>query len=199
MKKLIAFFLVFWCAGVVAETSRAHDGAWWISVSADRRTGFLAGYIDCAEFELGETQFAGVSWDAIEPEITNYFNSQTQERGKAVTSELVRFVKKDKTGKNREGGEKYPEKHGIFDGEYWRQSTPDHRLGFLDGYKECQLKRGHPTAVSRHDSAWYASQISLWYGVKADDPGEINARRSNRKIANVISQLEPKQPRSKKQ
>ena len=90
------------------------------------------------------------------------------------------------------GGEHYSERHGVFDGEYWLQSVPAHRLGFIEGYLACQRAEGKPVAGFSKSADWYAAQISQWYSVKAGDPSEINEKRVDRKIANALYLLRDK-------
>jgi hypothetical protein len=177
--------LVLWCAVSAAQAPKAKDGHWWQSVSADQHTGFLAGYLDCAVYDAGEKQFAGASWDAMEPRISSYYASHPTGLDQSIASVLPEFAPAPPALKPG-SGEKYPERHGIFDGEYWRQSTPDQRLGYLLGYLECKSVLRNPKPDFSRDASWYEKQISGWYGVKADDPGAINAARAGRKIADVL-------------
>jgi hypothetical protein len=195
MKRLIASCFTLWCVLAAAETAQVHDGAWWLSVSTDRRTGFLAGYIDCAVYDAGEKQFADLSWDAIEPQISKRFLSHPADRGTRVADVLAQIGKKQQISGGQSDGESYPEKHGIFNGDYWRQSNADKRLGYVNGYLECHAITGKPKADYSRDSVWYSNQISLWFGVKADDPGEINPDRVNRKIADALYMFRTKEPK----
>jgi hypothetical protein len=56
----------------------------------------------------------------------------------------------------------------------------------FEGYIVCQKKYGNPMAVFSQSAEWYVAQISQWYGIKADDPGEISEKRSPQKIADVL-------------
>ena len=188
---------VLWCANCAAQTPKTKDGHWWQSVSADQHTGFLAGYLDCAIYDAGQKQFAGASWDAMEPQMSSYYASHPTSLDQSVASVLPEFAGESPAPKPG-GGEKYPERHGIFDGEYWRQSTPDQRLGYLIGYLECQSKRPNPRPGFSRDASWYEKQISDWYEVRDDDPGAINAARAGRKIADVLYQFRTRPSAAKK-
>ncbi len=140
--------------------------------------------------EAGQKQLAGALWNTLEPRIAKYYDPHMSELQTPVVSVLVKLGLQGRPQSS--GGENYPEKHGIFDGEYWRQSIPNHRLGFVEGYLACQRSDGKPAATFSRMAAWYAAQISRWYGVKADDPSEINEKRSGKKIGNVLYLLRDK-------
>jgi hypothetical protein len=186
MKRFIALCLALCCSFAVATPAGIHDGAWWNSVSVQHRTGFLAGYIDCALNDAGEKQYEAVAWNVAEQAVTKRYSAHAAELKTPVSSMLVQFVKEQKPGPIQPGGEVYPGKHGIFDGEYWRQSPPEHRLGFIEGYLERHAKIANSGVSYAQPAAFYVKQISNWYGIRADDPGEINAKRSPRKIADVL-------------
>jgi hypothetical protein len=180
-----ALFIVLGLASSAAQAPRTEDGAWWLSVSSDQRTGFLAGYIDCAVYDAGERQFAAASWISMEPKISSYYASHPASLDRPVASILPEFAGKSPDSKPA-GGDDFSERHGIFDGEYWRQATPDHRVGYLRGYLACESERRDPKPGFPRNVNWYVQQISAWYGIKRDDPGAINAKRAGRKIADVL-------------
>ncbi|MGD0860980.1 MAG: hypothetical protein ABR912_16935 [Terracidiphilus sp.] len=190
MKRVIGTGLVFLFAllsGVAAqETTKKYNGDWWRSVPKEERTGFLAGYTDCAVYDAGQKQLAEISWNVLEPKVTDYYNGHASELRTPAATLFVKLSPLQHTQTESDKGESFPGKHGIFDGEYWRLALPDHRLGFLEGYLECQRQNNKPVANFSHPAVWYADQISQWYGVKADDPGEINPKRTDKKIADVL-------------
>jgi hypothetical protein len=85
----------------------------------------------------------------------------------------------------RHGGEKYSEKHGYFDGEYWRTSEPEHQLWFIEGYLDCWRKEGLRSAKFSKPANWYQGRISEWYGTTGD-PAAYRDDRREEKIANVL-------------
>ena len=192
MKKVAALCLAFICSFAIAATPGMHDGAWWKSASEDQRTGFLAGYIDCALYDAAEKQYTAVTWNSAEQAITARYTAHPAELKTPVASMLAQYVKAQKPGPVPPGGDVHPGKHGIFDGEYWRQSPPEHRLGFIEGYLDRHAKIANSTATYPQPAATYVKQISSWYGIRADDPGEINAKRPPRKIADVLYRFRAK-------
>ena len=161
---------------------QAHDGNWWLSVDKDQRLGFVAGYMDCYVFvRKGPLPFLE-SWYTYEERVTEHLKKHVADRSKLVTQVLETIAAKRGTKPNGNRGEK----HGIFDGEYWRQALPSQRIGFIQGFLECQRKDGKAVAKFSRSDDWYVAQISQWYGVKEDDPAEINEKRESKKIADVL-------------
>jgi len=171
------------CAGAIS-----YDGNWWNSVSKGEKTDFLAGYINCAVYDAEQTNMAGVAWNLLEPEITKFYRENTSELKTPVVTVLAQFGSTEKL-KPPPGGESYPGKYGMFDGEYWRKSFDDERLGFITGYIACQREFKKPEASFSREVQWYVDQISKWYGIQPDDPSEINTERSLDKIADVLYSL----------
>jgi hypothetical protein len=187
---------ILWPA-IAAEAS-AYDGRWWQSSSQDQRAGFLAGQLDCAIYEAGQTQLSGVSWYALGPEITRYYNDPQSNRQTPIRELIPKLSFQKKLHQVGRKGENTPEKHGVFDGEYWRQSPPEHRAGFVDGFLDCYLRLPSKSAGFSQTHGAYVSEISRWYGVNEDDPSRINEKRSGAKVANVLFQFQDRvtnQPR----
>ncbi len=157
----------------------------WHSASKDERRGFLAGYIDCAAYDVGWKYLLDLSWNAVEPKVTDYYDAHASELQTPVASVFAKLASSQQPRKAA-GGESYPEKHGIFDGDYWRQAPASHRLGYIEGYLVCQRDQGKPVATFSNTTEWYVAQISQWYGVRDNDPGEIDEKRVDRKIANAL-------------
>lgn len=82
--------------------------------------------------------------------------------------------------------ERYTEKYGFFDGEYWRQSSGDLRLGFVEGYIECWQSEKFGGAHYSKAAREYVAEISRWYRVRDDDDAAIDEKRSDAKIPAVL-------------
>jgi hypothetical protein len=184
VKRLILCGFIVALFSACAEAT-SYDGKWWNSVSKGERTGFLAGYIDCMAYDAGQKNMADASWDLLEPKITKFYRGSASDLIKPVATVLVQVSSRGIPPKSGEG-ETYSEKHGIFDGEYWRQLSDDERLGFIEGYVACQKQYNKPAASFSHEARWYVAQISGWYGIRADDPSEISEKRSSKKIADAL-------------
>ena len=145
--------------------------------SKDQHTGFIAGYIDCAVYEGGDKNLANVSWNVLEPEITSYYQGNGSAILTPVATVIAKLGPQKKLTKSSDDGEN-GQKHGIFDGDYWRQSLPEHRVGFVSGFLACYRKLSKKTASFSKSDAAYVSEVSRWYGIEQDDPSEINAKKS---------------------
>jgi len=162
----------------------ALDGTWWHTASKDQRTGFLAGYIDCAVYDGKEKDLVNVSWNVVEPMVTAFYDSHSDQIHALVASVFLNVSRGQK--QDSDGGEQYAGRHGIFDGEYWRQSTHDHRLGFVEGYIDCiQTVPANKAHFSR-DAELYVTRLSRWYGISDQDPGILNNSRARTKIADAL-------------
>lgn len=182
MKRVVcSLFLMLFALSLQAQ-SVARDGLWWLHLAREQRTGYLAGTIDCQVYEAGNKKLAGASWDLLEAKITGLYQKHAESRQLVVISVLEQVT----TNARPAAGEAHAGKHGIFDGEYWRQAEPEHRLGFVEGYRQCHNSLGGIAPLGRED-AWYVQNASRWYGVRDDDPGAIDEKRVNRKIADVLA------------
>ena len=190
MKRVIFCGLMI-CLFSTCSNAISYDGNWWNELSKDERIEFYTGYLDCAAYDA-EQDIPNPYWDQVESEVTKFYNENTSEIEKPVIVVIRQLYATGKL-KPREvttGGEYYPEKHGIFDGEYWRQLYFENvKLRFIEGYLVCQREFKKPEASFSREAKWYVEQISQWYGVQSDDPSEINAERSPDKIADVLYKL----------
>ena len=174
--------------GEVPVSALQSNGKWWQTISKEHRLGFLAGFTDCALAEGHDSRFKSQSWYTLEPFLTSYFAGIPLKQSTSVESVLTTTQLPQKPS-SPSNGDNHTGKHGIFDGEYWRQSSSDHRLGFIEGYirslKHYEIKAGSFPRSAK----WYQAQISTWYGTKDDDPGEIIESRVDTPIAVVLLRL----------
>jgi hypothetical protein len=84
------------------------------------------------------------------------------------------------------GGEIQPGKHGVFVGDYWRQMEELQRLGFLQGFIECQRRDPRSTAQFSRSDEWYVSEISRFFGIRED---EMDLTKEYVPIADAIFRL----------
>jgi hypothetical protein len=161
-----------------------YDHVWWQSTPQDERTQFIAGYLDCAAYDLGETKLADAQWNVIEPKITTYYASQSGSTLRTVPSLILTLgVNSHSTDR---AAERHPGKHGIFDGDYWRQITPSGRVGFVEGYAACRDSKSEQKRFAAQSAAWYVVQISEHYHLTADD--DIDDSHASEKIATIIQE-----------
>jgi hypothetical protein len=181
-----AGILLLACVGMVAGQS-SRSGHWWLEISQERRLGFVAGFVDCDVYEVGETRLAGLSWDDLAIDMAQMLATDAGQRGHPVSAVLLERAPRHKRSV-LEGGETYPEKHGIFNGDYWRVATPDHRLGFVEGYLECREAIGKRGARFTRSPERYREEISRWYEARSESLA-VRTKRGDEKIANVLERL----------
>jgi hypothetical protein len=173
-----------------SEDSSAYDRKWWFSVSKNQRLEFLEGYMACYISDTdGKIKFTESSY-AYEPRVTNYLQSDSDEQTKSIEEIFWKMAQPPYARPRRRlagPAEEWKGKYGYLDGDYWRQQREPDRIGFIQGFLYCyskhaKLKRG---SFSR-PASWYVEAISKWYGVKSDDPAEIDLARINTKIPEVL-------------
>src|SRR5262249_27861355 len=117
--KSIALLIALSVTGIASGSTgdQAHDGNWWLSVDKDQRLGFVDGYIDCYVFvRKGPLPFLESPYQ-YEQRVTEHLKNHVADRSKPVTQVLEAIVAKPVTKPSGKWGEK----HGYFDGDYWRQ------------------------------------------------------------------------------
>lgn len=176
----ILLFLVAVRSLATGDQIRLYDGSWWRSTNEEQHRGWLAGYIDCSVIN-GKTELGFISWYTLEPEVSSFYASNPS-RNTPVSKVLINIVASSRKPKP---GER-TQVHSAFDGDYWRQAYPEHRLGYIQGFLTCHSELNNKKARFSKPPSWYASQISRWFGIQAEDPGEINSNRENVPISNVL-------------
>lgn len=172
-----------------STVNQAHDGKWWLSLGKEERIAYVAGYIDYYVYvRKGPLSFSD-ALDTYVEYMAKKLNNSGADRGKPIFEVLETIAAKSVARPNK-GGEEIS--GGIFDGDYWRQLERSERIAFIQGLLDCQRKDEKAvTRFSRGDDS-YVAQISQWYGVKEDDPSEINEKRESKKIHEVMNQFKDK-------
>lgn len=173
----ILFFFVFTLLvsqKLFADSAR-FDGAWWLSVSKSQRISFLDGYFDCLVNDVVDNiPKPDCPTPTIEGGITAYYKTHQSELGVEVIAIYFSLCGPGSDQKSAPNGEVYSGKHGFFSGDYWQQLENDERLGFIQGYTECQKKYNKPIASFTQSQIWYSTQISQWYGVDPNDSDHVD-------------------------
>lgn len=179
-----------------AMPSQNYDGNWWLSIDKDQKIGFLSGYADCVIYDVHKSGLNHFSAVNEESRLSKYYLDHSNMRSMEVESLLWKLWAGSKPISYPPKGETYKGKHGFFDGDYWRQATPNHRLGFIKGYLYCQKKYSKPMGIFTNSPEWYVDQISKWYGMKSADSDEIDESKLDEKIAHVLYSLKDKRRNS---
>ena len=200
----VMFLLIAASTIAAADQDRqVYDGAWWSTATTEHHLGWLAGYIDCARGKAGNKELGHISWYTLEPEVTKFYSANPNESKRLIPDVVSQIIARpamralmDARAKD-EGGE--PVAGTIFDGEYWRQSVPDHREGYIQGFLTCYGALKTRTASFSKPDSWYVSEISKWFGVKEDDPAEIDVKRESVPIATVLFKFKDAAPKTSHQ
>lgn len=183
--RVLAALVLFNVSGLAAPSETARGGAWWQHASREEQLGYLAGYIDCGTYDVGQNM-GGRSWYTLAPQVTARYADQPERLAQPVSAVLKELIRSQPSGPLDRGGEHHEGKHGFFDGEYWRQAEPEHRLGFIEGYLDCLRIEVAGAQRFSAPAATYVAQVSAWFGIKSDDPGVVRADRAETKIADAL-------------
>ena len=181
---------MFCLSGKILARNPAYDGKWWLSVSENQRQGFLQGYAACYIYDTdGKLEFEESRY-TYEPRITGYLQSNSDEQSKSIEEMFWKMAQPpyaQPVHKSPGPAEEVKGKYGYVDGDYWRQAEVPHRLGFIQGFLYCYSKHAKVRrGTFSKPVSWYVEAISKWFGVKSDDPAEINLARFNVKIPDVL-------------
>lgn len=187
IRYVAALFLAFAAGG--SPASGGLDGHGWERASVDLRSGFVAGYMDCAVNDDGETRYVGVGPESLTSAIDSQFKSRPGSMSRRVADVLrellPRVTKSGRPATPQGGAQVHSGRHGFFTGEYWRKATANHREGFLAGYLECWSASGSRDVEFPRALAWYSERITAWYGITADG-GDLRLDRASTGIADVL-------------
>ena len=186
MRCMIVLFLsLFVYHGRFVAQTKTYDKNWWLSSTKEGREDFLDGYGDCSYYDAHQ-----INWNNVflEEKIDTYYSSNP--KSEIPFFALVEKVAKEKLNfKPLKNGEKHPEKHGVFDGDYSFEQAQDGKLFFVEGYEACQKNKIPGSKNLRFSPKEQVLSIDRWYGISDKDP-VINKDREYAKIANVLLKLE---------
>jgi hypothetical protein len=157
----------------VATAQTQLDGNWWKNSKPAARHGVLDGIVDCMRYDRKEP-VANLPIPTLSDKITAFY------RTKQVSTPLIQVLHSfPRNQAQAEGqGEDYSsEKHGYFDGLYWKSAASDQQSGFVLGYVSCRTDR-LPTAteVSR-----------LVRGIEDFYDNDPSPSAEDKKIADLVS------------
>jgi hypothetical protein len=142
--------------------------------------------MDCVVFEKGESGRFTENWRGYEEALTQQLRTHPADLRLPITDLLERIEPTVAKTARLSGGEVQPGKHGVFVGDYWRQMEELQRLGFLQGFIECQRRDARSTARFSRSDEWYVSEISRFFGIRED---EMDTTKEYVPIADAIFRL----------
>lgn len=188
-----AFFLAFLIAGACARLpaqTRALDGIWWLASTAAEQEGFTLGYGDCYADPAALRVHMLTDDATLRIAVSDYFQSHEAKRARPV-AEVLKDIWSGRLPVRGEEkaqvGEGWRDRHGFFDGAWWKGSNPSERLGFVEGYTTCINEAKKKSTALQLDPVQYVQWVDRWYAITADD--EVTAQRQAVKVADVLMRV----------
>jgi hypothetical protein len=162
-----------------------YDGHWWLLLTSEEKSGYLSGDADCYRFEL-KKKFAYTKPAAeVEESITNLYRDNSDDRSVPVYEAIRIADRQPALRPPARGGEVWNERHGYWDGQWWREGTPADRLGFVEGYLACYSRSQKPHGAFSRTPPQYVRLVNQWYELN-EETGDVDPTRVDAKIAAVL-------------
>lgn len=186
----IAVFILCACSALpqdgrhrqsVQKTSsdKPYNGNWWLARNPQERSGFLEGAGDCLTW-LARVPGFGAPSGQMADRITKHYETHPSERGSLFTEVWRRLASNTEGAQHHEDGEVWKNPHWYLNGLWWRQSSEEERLGFLEGYLWCVRTQSVPEKVT------YSRSVS-YYRSKIDDYVRTHAKADDEPIAAILA------------
>jgi len=180
-------FLLLLSSCQVSAQSTSYDGVWWQLRTAAEQEGFILGYGDCYADPAGQKIRMLLDDADIRIAVSTYYQGHQKFRTRPVAQVLKDIwaghisVHDAKRSAAREG---WRERHGYFDGLWWKGSNPTEQLGFVEGYTTCHNRELRKAKPLEFQPANYVQLISAWYTPAGDE--SVVAHHQAEKIADVL-------------
>jgi len=163
--RVAALALLLALPGLGQARSAKYNGTWWLAQPREVQIEFVRAYGDCYVDTLGAPSPPPVDEYRLAEEITKYYRSGgSRSRLVASVMKLVwRRYKGYREPARPEEGEVWPEKHGFFDGLYWRQGKPAERVGFVEGLVACFNSEARSNKKFSQEPSAYVRYLDDWY------------------------------------
>jgi len=174
-------------SGSLSAQNNSYDGAWWQLRTAPEQEGFIFGFGDCYADPGGQKIRILLDDSEIRIAMGTYF----QGHEKLHTRPVAQVLKDIWSGhisvpeaKRAAAGEGWRERHGYFDGLWWKGSSPTEQLGFVEGYIACHNTEHRKVQPLRLPAASYVQSINKWYAMPGDE--SVAAQRRAEKVGDVM-------------
>lgn len=179
--------LLLLISGSLSAQNNSYDGAWWQLRSAPEQEGFIFGFGDCYADPAGQKIRILLDDSEIRIAMGTYF----QGHEKLHTRPVAQVLKDIWSGhisvpeaKRAAAGEGWRERHGYFDGLWWKGSSPTEQLGFVEGYITCHNTEHRKAQPLRLPAASYVQSITAWYAMPGDE--SLAAQHRAEKVGDVL-------------
>ena len=186
---IVAFLLLGVLVAPPRAVGKTLNGHWWARLSPREKRSALAGYADCYSSDVkSDGDFDQASPSTLDA-VDRYYTTP-KHMGDQIVGIFRRYIDLDAAkfksagAGAHDGGERWIDKHGYYNGDYWHELDPDQRVAFVSGYVICEE---HYIGATVHPSALFLEHsISSWFGTSDTDVSALNARRADDKIGNVL-------------
>jgi len=166
------------------------DGVWWLASTASEQEGFTLGYGDC--FTSPDSLRVRMLTDdpTLRIAVSDYYQSHAAQRTRPV-AEILKEVWSGRIpvrgAEKAQPGQGWRERHGFFDGGWWKGSNATERLGFVEGYISCVAVSKNKAGSLQLEPAAYVQWVELWYAAGGNE--EVAAQRQAVKVADVLMRV----------
>ena len=167
--------------------SNVYDGMWWQMRTAAEQEGFIFGFGDCYADPGGQKIRMLLDDSEVRIAMGTYFQGNEKLRTRPVAQVLKGIWSGHISvpeAKRAAAGGGWRERHGYFDGLWWKGSNPTEQLGFVEGYIACHNTEQRKAKPLRLPATSYVPSINAWYAAPGDE--SVAAQRRAEKIGDVL-------------
>jgi len=172
---------------------QAYDGVWWQMRTASEQEGFIFGFGDCYADPGGQRIRMLIDDADMRIAVSTYYQGHQKSRARPV-GQVLKDIWSGHTsvpGARHAGArEGWRERHGYFDGLWWKGSSSTEQLGFVEGYIACHGTEHRKARQFQLSPASYVQSINGWYASPADET--VAAQRRAEKIEDVLLRFNAK-------
>lgn len=183
--QLVMFVLLI--SSSVSAQSNVYDGGWWQMRTAPEQEGFIFGFGDCYADPAGQKIRILLDDAEIRIAMGTYYQGHERLRTRPVAQVLKDIWSGHVSvpeAKHAAAGQGWRERHGYFDGLWWKGSSPTEQLGFVEGYIACHNTEHRKVQPLRLPAASYVQSINAWYAIPGDE--SVAAQRRAEKVGDVL-------------
>lgn len=175
---------------LVCAQSKSYDGIWWQTRTSAEQEGFIYGYGDCYADPAGQRIRMSLDDADTRLAVGIYYQSHQKNLSRPAAHVLKdvwtgHITVHDSTRPAPGAG--WRERHGFFDGTWWKGSSSAEQLGFVEGYVACHNSESRKPKLLTLEPDKYVEMLSAWYSSDGDD--SVAAQHRAEKIADVFQRL----------